>query len=216
MNTWKVIWNAFYSKASIRHVFAEIWRLSATSQLAIIGAASIAFVFALMIFLFADGQNGLAFFLAISSEMVLLYSFNSVKNEIFLSEFGLHETEMAPPDHENHRDNRYSFFRRELREKQITKAQVEDALTLVDAKLDLETSRGELPRKYFGFSVGLVSGTLISWSKNLEIQEISIAIIALMVVSFFAILILWMVPSRTERLRELKYFMHLYCRREVD
>ncbi|MBZ0093277.1 MAG: hypothetical protein K8F27_13790 [Sulfuricellaceae bacterium] len=161
------------------------------------------------------GRNGSALSLAVVGELLLFLVLDKIKDKTFFSEYGSPDNAMVPPDNEEHRVSRYMIFRKRLRETNITRSHVEDVFPLADAKLDLESSRGEMPRKYLGFAIGLLVGTLVSWSKNLDAQELSLAVAAFVVSSFFIVMVLWVVPSRAERLKELKYFMHLYCR-EVE
>ena len=196
-------------------VATEMWRLAPVAQRILIVVLGIVFLAALVVYLFVSEHSGVALFAAIAAEIFLLLVLDKVKDETFFSEYGRPDDAMVPPDNEEHRVSRYMLFRRRLREKNITKSHIEDAFPLADAKLDLEASRGEMPKKYLGFTVGLIAGALVSWSKNLEARELAIAITVLAVVSFFVVMVLWVIPSRTERLKELKYFMHLYCR-EVE
>ena len=142
----------------------------------------------------------------------MLFLLEKIKDKIFFAENGHPDETMAPPDNDDHRTSRYMLFRKHLKEKNITKSHVEDIFPLVDMKLDLESSRGELPKKYFSFVIGLLAGIAVSLSKNLEMYELALAVISLIVVSYFVLQILWLIPSRTERLKELKYFMKLFCR----
>lgn len=215
MNAWKTIWNVFYSASSRRHVAFEMWRLASLGQKILITLSVVVFAAALVVYVLAGGNNGVALFAAVAAELFLLLTLDKVKDETFFSEYGRPDDAMAPPDNEEHRVSRYMLFRKRLREGNVTKSHVQDAFALADAKLDLEASRGEMPKKYLGFAVGLIAGVLVSWSKNLEAHEVAIAITALVVVSFVVVMVLWVIPSRTERLKELKYFMELYCR-EVE
>lgn len=191
-----------------------MWRLSSATQRLVIICSAGLLVIALAIYLFA-GHHGPVLFFAVAMEVILLLALDKLKDTAFFSEYGRPSDGMAPPDNEEHRVSRYMIFRKCLRRENVTKSHVEDAFPLVDAKLDLEASRGEMPRKYLGFAVGLLAGIAVSWSKNLDAQELAIAASSLVVVSFFIVMVLWVIPSRKERLKELKYFMLLYCR-EVE
>lgn len=215
MNAWKIIWNVFYNGSSRLRVATEMWRLSSVWQRVLIVVSTALFGTGLVAYMYPGSRGVEALLLAVVGELILLVVLDRVKDETFFSEYGHPDRAMVPPDNDEHRVSRYMIFRKGLRDANVTKSHVEDAFSLAEAKLDLESSRGEMPRKYLGFAIGLLAGALVSWSRNLEAQELALAISALVAASFFIVLVLWVIPSRTERLKELKYFMHLYCR-EVE
>lgn len=159
MNTWKIIWNVFCTSSSRWRVATEMWRLSSARQRVSIIASAILFLIGLGIYSIGN-HSGLALLGAIVAEVSLLLVLDKIKDTTFFSEYGSPDQAMAPPDREEQRDSRYMIFRKRLREKKITKSHIKNAFPLADAKLDLEASRGEMPRKYLGFAIGLLAGVI--------------------------------------------------------
>jgi len=169
----------------------------------------VTFIIGIALYILPD-HNWVALTASLFSEISLLATLEKSREKFFSSEYGASDCSISPPSNEDHHASRYLIFRKKLRENSITKSHIEDAIPLVNAKIDIEANRSEFPKKYFGFALALLAGIIASWSKNLDPETLAITIASFLILSFFIIATLWIIPSRTERLKELKYFMLIY------
>ena len=167
--------------------------------------------FAFFTIVYFKAHEGFPFGLMISELMVFLL-LDRLKKKMFEREFGDVGTSQAPPEDREHQATRYLLFKSRLLQSHVTKSHVEECFDLVDIQIEVAAARGELPRKVFGFAGGVVTGMLGAvWAKS-DISDVLIVLVIFVVVAIALWFLLSLFPSKVERLKEMKYFMKLYCR----
>ena len=71
---------------------------------------------------------------------------------------------------------------------------------------------GALAKRFAGFVVGLLVGMIGSQWGNLKPTELLAAGMVFVVIGLLMVSILSVIPSKHEKLLEMKYFMRLFCR----
>jgi len=165
---------------------------------------------------FTHTKEGLAALLIIAlSELGLLYKLDALKKALIQSEHGDYGQSSVPHDDESHKTSRYLMFKTQLHNQKITKYDVEQCLDLLNAQIDLATSNRKSVDTFSTFSIGMILGILAAFWRDLSSSELIIVGISYIVFAIFIILMLSSIPSKLERLKEMKYFMKLYYRRDV-
>ena len=209
MNEWKIIWEAYHQDSTIRRLFKNALLHGSKVDKIIIFFASIIFVIGIVAMLF---DTKLALFVLVPSELLLLYKLEKLRELLILNQFGDANTSQVPHDDREHKVSRYLMFKRNLRQKSIAKSHVEGCFDLVDTQVDIAQSSGTAFKRFGSFSIGIFVGLLATFWRKLEIEELLSVAVILIIVSSLICFILYLIPSRTEKLKEMKYFMHLCCR----
>lgn len=150
--------------------------------------------------------------LAVIFELSALLLLEKLKDRIVLDQYGDPKESQVPPETKGHRSTRYLMFKKKLASENITKSHVEDCFDLVDIQIDMTSSSGSLYKKYSNFVIGLFAGLLVAIWRELNLDELVLIGISIFFVSILIMVILSLFPSKLEKLKEMKYFMHLYCR----
>lgn len=212
MNAWKITWETFFKHSSRRSYAKELWRLSSKTLRVGLIVTALAFIAAIswvMHHHLDDWQSMAAILLA---ELFLFLVIEEMKGRVFRSEYGDIDTVLGPPEKEWYRESRFLMFKKRLTDASVTRNHVKNLFDLIDAKIDLENHRNETAKKFLIFASGVVTASVVAWAKGLEPKT---AIQAAAWFSLFCAFIapfLWVLPSRKERLKELKYFMLLYVK----
>ena len=210
MNYWKRVWDIYHREATRWAYLKELWCLSGwVTRLALIVSAVI-FMFGLLTFRGVLQQNFP--WLLVVGEFALLAVVYHMKGTIFRCAYGSADEDISPADDGDHQVGRFLMFKRKLREAQITKSHVEDLFDLLDAKEGLESQRNTLVNKFFLFVSGFFTALSITLIRGLSFDSALKLLLWLLVVCACVGPLLWVLPSRREKLRELKYFMLLYCK----
>lgn len=212
MNAWKITWETFFKHSSRRSYAKELWRLSSIKLRVGFIVAALAFIAAISWVAhrhLSDWQSMAAILLA---ELFLFLIIEEMKGRVFRSEYGDADTVLGPPEKEWYRESRFLMFKKRLTDASVTRNHVENLFDLIDAKIDLENHRNETAKKFLIFASGVVTASAVAWAKGLEPKS------AIQAAAWFALFcafiapFLWVLPSRKERLKELKYFMLLYVK----
>lgn len=210
MNYWKKVWNAYYREATTRAYLKELWRLSSWPMRLSMGASVVIFIFA---FLNSKDARQKDFpWLLMVSEGLIFFIAHHMRNTIFQCAYGSIDDDISPADSGDHQGSRFLMFKRKLREAEITKSHVEDLFDLLDAKEGLESERSTLLKKFFLFVSGFFTALLVTVIRGLSFELALKSLLWLMVACACVGPFLWIIPSRGEKLRELRYFMLLYCK----
>lgn len=210
MNHWKKVWDAYHREATRWAYLRELWRLSGwLTRFALICGMTV-FLFGLFDLRSISRQNFP--WLMVAGEFAVLAVIHHMKGTIFRCVYGSVDEDMSPADDGDHRVGRFLMFKRKLREAQITKSHVEDLFDLLDAKDGLESHRNTLLHKFLLFVSGFFTALAITLIRGLSFDLALKSLLWLIVVCACVVPLLWVLPSRREKLRELKYFMLLYCK----
>lgn len=212
MNAWKITWETFFKHSSRRSYAKELWRLSSMKL-------RVGFIVAALTFIAAitwvahrhldDWQSMAAILLA---ELFLFLIIEEMKGRVFRSEYGDADTVLGPPEKEWYRESRFLMFKKRLTDASVTRNHVKNLFDLIDTKIDLENHRNETAKKFLIFASGVVTASAVAWAKGLEPKAAIQAAAWFALSCAFIAPFLWVLPSRKERLKELKYFMLLYVK----
>jgi len=104
------------------------------------------------------------------------------------------------------------MFKQELSNNHISKSHIKDCFDLVETQIDISQSTGTSMQRFSSFSFGIFLGILGTFWKKLETTELVYVSLTLLAIGIFIAFIISLFPSKIEKLKEMKYFMQLYCR----
>ncbi|MBQ0720031.1 MAG: hypothetical protein KBT88_08440 [Gammaproteobacteria bacterium] len=216
MNTWEVTWKSYDYHSSRAKIFIETISMVSLGErlwilfIFLLFIISI-FAFLAMFLLQATFIEMLGFITSlIASEVLLLLKLESVKKLYIDEHLGGEENSKSPPDNRHQRKTRYMKFSMKLKEKGINAEMLPDIHKALSAKQELEKESNLYVKNYLSFALGLLSGMLLVFSRQMELTHLIFSIIGFGTVSFFAYFLLSMFPSSMEKLKELNYFLILY------
>jgi hypothetical protein len=145
---------------------------------------------------------------ALIGEAVFLFQLDALKNSLITNGY---DDKNNPPLSEVHQQStRYLMFEKQLKNKNVDAKSVIECNELIDMQIDISATDTNLFQKQITFLIGLLAGILATLWKGLDVKSlilISFAIIGIALIFSVAASIL---PSKTAKLKELKYFMLLY------
>lgn len=211
MNSWKITWDAFFEHSSKWSYAKELWRISGWKLRVGLVVSSGMLVCAFFYFP-RQSSDWKSMGLLMLSEMFFILIIDQIRGKTFGSVYGSPENTISPAEREGYRASRFLMFKHRLTRASITKSHVNDLFSILDAKIDLETHRNEVFNRFVLFVSGLLTALLITWIKGLEANDSIQVLLWLLLICALVGPALWLLPSRKERLKELKYFMLLYAR----
>lgn len=210
MNHWKRVWETYHREATKRAYVRELWRLSGWGTRSTLVLGALVLVWGAFELLDKPWQEWPWRFMC--GELTVLAVFQHMKDTIFRRVYGSADEDFSPSEDGGHQIGRFLIFKRQLREAGLTKSHVEDLFDLVDAKDDLESQRNTLVNKLWLFVSGFFTALAITIMRGLS-QEVAFKVVIWLIVACaFLVPLLWLFPSRKESLKELRYFMLLYCK----
>lgn len=209
MNDWGVIWTEYHRSASTWRITKEALQATSFGVRLYLCFVMLAFI-ASAIFLFEDLPGALA--LVVVTELALAAKMDSLRRVLVLNEYGDPRTSAAPEEGENRRDTRYLMFKKALIANHITASHVQGCRELLDVQIEIAGTNDHPKKKVATFTAGLVTGLAAAVLKAQSPMTMTAAVIGVAFIAFFSYMILAAFPSKLERLREMKYFMALFCR----
>lgn len=212
MNSWKVLWNTYYQGASKSAYAWELWRLSSKVTRIAFCVAALLLALGFFFYIHAEHSDWRALPSLVIAEAFFVLVLDHARGKPFASSYGTTDQTMSPAEIEDHRGSRYLIFKNKLTSAGITKSHVNDLFEVLDAKIELETHRNERLNRFLVFVSGFFTALILSWVRGLTPQQLGSALSALAITVLVIGPILWMLPSRREKLKELKYFMRLFVK----
>ncbi|OCH02039.1 hypothetical protein A6D98_02985 [Aliivibrio fischeri] len=209
MNQWKILWDAYHLNATLSRLLKDIVGHGNKVDKLLLLIGGIIFTFGIVL-VFINIQ--VAVWAVLLGEVIVLYKTDKLRELLILNQFGADNTSQIPHDDKDHKVSRYLMFKKSLREKAIHKSHVESCFELVETQIDIVQSSGSGMKKFASFSSGILIGLLATFWRKLDTNELIYIGIILISFTAFVCFILFLKPSRIEKLKEMKYFMQLYCR----
>lgn len=210
MNYWKIVWDAYYQQATRRAYVRELVRIANWPT-------CIAFVIALGLFLFGisdvvrEPQREWPWPM-IAGELLLLALVEHVRTARFATTYGSVESGLGPAEKEEQRGHRFLMFKKSLQDAHITRSHVQDLFEIVEAKEDLESQHNIALNRFGIFVSGFLTSAAITLIRGLEADQAAWLMFWISFAGLALAPLFWMLPTRKGRLKELKYFMVLYCK----
>ena len=212
MKAWRDVWHSYYAVATRTNYWKQLFRAASWLQIVATAAATIVIAWSLLSGR-VSGDPGFGAYVWLYMPMgIILAVVDAVRTKTFTENFGGLPEDTAPPESENFRRDRYVLFRDALRKKEISGSEVGSLIEIVDARLDMEQHHNELTKKVGLFGSGFMTAMITPWLTEASGQSMGLIIASFAFALLATMLILWLVPSRKARLRELKYFMMIYER----
>ena len=210
MNSWKVVWNAYYEQATRTAYAKELVRLASWPT-------RTCFVLALILFLFgaaeAMKQPHENFpWKFILGELALIALVKHVRTTAFATAYGSIESDLGPPEKEEQRGYRFLIFKDALRSQHVTPTHVRDLFEIVQAKEELESQHNIALGKFGLFATGFLTSAAVTVIRGLQPTQAALLLFWFALASMVLAPLFWILPTRKGKLKELKYFMVLYCR----
>jgi len=211
LNHWKIIYSTYINKSSRSTLFANTVQHGTKWDISFLTINLIVFILGIC-FYFTKYEVEISFFLIIIGEVCLLYKFDQLKQALVLNEYGDPSISQTPHNDLNHQTSRYLMFKQELSNNHISKSHIKDCFDLVETQIDISQSTGTSMQRFSSFSFGIFLGILGTFWKKLETTELVYVSLTLLAIGIFIAFIISLFPSKIEKLKEMKYFMQLYCR----
>lgn len=207
MSYWKVIWDAYHAEATRLKIFLGIWSSTSLSErlytIVLVGIFSFSFVLFFIL-------KGWLLIPVLLSELALIVKFTSLNEKMLYSEFGDQE-EKQPLKYKNYQDTRYLMFKKKLKNSFIGEPAIRGCFELLDSQIDIVATESAATKKIVTFSFGLLAGLVGSIWSRMEYEELSLVASAIISFMLLIIVVASVFPSKLEKLKELRYFMLLYC-----
>ncbi|WP_010324756.1 hypothetical protein [Marinobacterium stanieri] len=207
MSDWKIIWDAYHAEATRLKIFLGVWRSTSLWErfytIFLVGV----FVSSLVLFFIIKGWLLVP---VLCSEVALIIKFNSMNDKMVYSEFG-DQSENQPLQYKNYQDTRYLIFKKTLKKSFVAESTMRGCFELLDSQIDIVATESTVLKKIVTFSLGLLAGLVGSIWSRMEYGEL--ALVAAAIISFILLIVVVAsgFPSKIEKLKELRYFMLLYC-----
>ena len=209
MNSWKVVWDAYYQQATRGAYAKELWRLANWPT-------RISFAIALGFFLFgltnvSKQPHDQIPWQLILGELGLLALVEHVRGTRFATAYGSIESNFGPAENEEQRGYRFLMFKNSLRSQHLTASHVRDLFEVVQAKEELESQHNMALGKFGLFVSGFLTSAAITLIRSLQSAQAAWLLVWLAAATLVLAPLFWILPTRKGKLKELKYFMVLYC-----
>lgn len=211
MNHWKIIFNC-YERATKWHKFLIGAFLNAHILEKIL-FASLVLIFGISMHEHISNRSW-GFYVLCISAVVLSYMINRMKQNYVFSSFGDPEFSQAPPDGKRYKESRYMQFKRMLEDNHIDKSVVDECLPLADMQIGMASTEGLLGKKLFSLLIGISLGFWAAVLRQLDENGLVAMGVAIFLIGSMLMLFISIIPSKIENMKEMKYFMMLYCREE--
>ena len=207
MSCWKIVWDAYHAEATRLKIFLGIWNSTSLWERFYTIGLVVIFLFSLVLFLILQGWLLVPVLLA---EVALIVKFTSLNEKMVYAEFG-DQGEKQPLKSQNYQDTRYLMFKKKLEKSSIGEPTIRGCFELLDSQIDIVAIESASTKKIFTFSLGLLAGLVGSVWSRMEYAEL--ALVAAAIISFMLLIVVIGsgFPSKLEKLKELRYFMLLYC-----
>jgi hypothetical protein len=152
--------------------------------------------------------------LTLFSGIISITLLRHLEDQLILNDYG-GQDESHPPL-KAYLINRYLIFKKRLQDKNITKNQLEKCSILIDSQIDIAITDSQGIEKLVIFSLGLLAAALTALWSNADFESAFI-ISAVLIVVFIVIMTIRdsFFPSKAKKLKEMKYFMLLYCQEQI-
>ena len=209
MNQWKILWDAYHLNATLSRLLKDIVGHSNKVDKLLLLLGGMIFFFGIVLVFF---NIKVAVWVVLLGEIIVLYKADKLRELLILNQFGSNTSSQVPHDDRDHKVSRYLMFKKSLRENAIHKSHVESCFELIETQIEIAQSSGSGLKKFASFSSGILIGLLATFWRKLDTNELIYIGIILISFTAFVCFILFLKPSRIEKLKEMKYFMQLYCR----
>lgn len=209
MNSWREIWTAYFSRSTTLKILLGTFIHASWADRIFLVVTAAGFAVGIWCYIVLSRASIIPM---LGFEMLILFRLFSLKESLVLEEFGDKDASQTPPDDDSHRETRYLMFKDTLMNKGLTHSHVSDCFDLIDMQIDIAATSGQNYKKFFSFSLGAFLGLLGSFWHGQSMADLIYFGGAVMSFGLFGTLLISAFPSRIERLKELKYFMKLYCR----
>ena len=210
MNSWKIVWDAYYQQATRRAYVRELVRLANWPT-------RIAFVIALGLFIFgiadvvSEPQREWPWPMLVG-ELSLLALVEHVRTARFAATYGSVQSGLGPAEKEEQREHRFLMFKKSLQNAHLTRSHVQDLFEIVEAKEELESQHNIVLNKFGIFVSGFLTSAAFTLIRGLETGQTAWLMFWISFAGLALTPLFWMLPTRKGKLKELKYFMILYCK----
>ena len=209
INSWKTIFFAYHNDATKTKILTTTWEHSSNLDKFFIVICIIIFVISLYLYLMVSEWYMVV---AVLCEVLFLLKINGLKEHLILTEYGGVDNSQAPPSSTSHQSTRYLMFKKNLNDKNITKSHIHECIPLVDLQVDILSTKDNPFKKLSTFIFGLLSGIAAALWKGLDAKSLMLISIPIIAIALIFSAVASIFPSKLEKLKEMKYFMLLYCR----
>ena len=208
MNHWKIVWDAYTKGATRWAFFCELWRLASWKLRIAAFACLVGFGWGGVEVMQDPGRE--TPWLLFASEFGFLMVLYHVRGELFQREYGSPDSALSPSEAEDYRASRFLMFKAALRAKNITKHHVSDLSDGLAARDELEAQRNGILNRFLAFASGFISATVLTLIRGADGKQQLYILLITLGACVLLVPLLWLIPSRKERMKELKYFLVLY------
>ena len=218
MNPWKIIWNAYHENSTTPKFLKNVLSISTRKEKIILFILAIFFFTGIVLLLISPVvslpiSSAIYFWFVVLGELGLIFQIEKQRRSFIKNEFRDVSQLQTPHDDKCHKTSRYLTFRKILEENSVTSKHVQDCQELIDLQIDIASSEGLIRKKFGNFVIGgIFLGVLGTFWSKLEIPELIYIFATLILISALIYFVLYLIPSKLEKLKEMKYFMLLYHR----
>ena len=212
MEGWIAIWKTYHRVCTRKKLLRDVFlHLSVADRLFAIGLA-ILFVGSAGLFICANASHWdhslWALVAMVTCELVILFKSNQFRESWASKEFG---GVPKAPEEVNHRDSRYLLLRKGLRDAGVFEDQIKACMPLVEMQIDMAGTEGLPQKKTMNFALGAASGLAVASLRTNNLNDMTFIVGAILLGGWtLSVYISWF-PTKLERMKELKYFLLLYC-----
>ncbi len=207
MKQWKEVWIAYHSESTFWKILLESWHRANRKHR--LGLSLLVIIFIGSIVLWNIQDNDVWASLTILSGIISMPLLKDLENQLILNGYGGQDE--FDPSMKEYSNNKYSIFKKRLQDKNITKSQLEKCFVLIDYQIDIAITDSRGIDKLYTFSLSLLTAGLIALWSTANFESVIIITAVLIVIFRLVIQLGPLFPSKTKKLKEMRYFMHLYC-----
>jgi len=207
MSYWKVVWDAYHAEATRLKIFLGVWNSTSLWERFYTITLVVVFLLSLVLFFILKGWLLVPVLLA---EVALIVKFTSLNEKMVYEEFGDQEAKQ-PLKSQNYQDTRYLMFKKKLKKSFIREPTIRGCFELLDSQIDIVATESSATKKIVTFSLGLLAGLVGSVWSRMEYAQLALVAAAIIAFMLLIVVVASAFPSKLEKLKELRYFMLLYC-----
>ena len=206
MNKWKQIWYAYFEDATFLKLLKGVWLITSNRERLYL----LMIIFGFLISLFVGQEMVEMLAVMIVFEGLIILKFEQIKNKMILDEYGGLDGSIIPDDGMYSQGGRYLIFKTKLKEQNISAINVYECFDLVDSQIEIASTNSSFRTMILTFIFGLVLGLFATMWSYFDLDILMKLSLLIIVSSLVVVMIISLIPSKLEKLKELRYFMLMY------
>ena len=211
LNYWSEIQKAYFSEANFKNLIGEIWRYSSKEDKKWLVSSGIGGILSAVLGLLLRDTEWFFLFSEVVTGALFLYRWIELEDQV-LCNLGVEERSKLSPKKAQIEKTSYALFKKHLNDKRIMIDDVKNCNSLIEMQIDILSSSPSGLKKAVQYFLAILTGIGIGLFGEFDFK---VNLGAMLLVLFLIGVLYWLANTviipKLEKMKELKYFMLLYC-----